>query len=137
MVKGNATRWKAIILVAGDNPRYAELVPAHAYATGYRVSTATDGAVELKVAETQRPDLVILDVMVPDHDGYEVGHGVREFPLVPIITLATRGAQSQRAQGLGLDAENYLMKPFGAAELVAQVDAVLRRVNRPRRGRPA
>ncbi|MDO8671072.1 MAG: response regulator transcription factor, partial [Dehalococcoidia bacterium] len=133
MAKGSAAMGKVSILVVDDDPRYVQLVRVNMHASGYRVSMALDGATALQLVETQKPDLVILDVMMPGLDGYEVCRRIREFSFVPIIMLTARGEQFHKVKALQLGADDYVTKPFGVAELVARVEAVLRRATPPKR----
>jgi DNA-binding response OmpR family regulator len=100
-------------------------------AKGYRVSVATRGAAGLELAQRERPDLIILDIMLPDIDGFEVCRrlkaGGRELAGTPIIMLSARGAELDRVRGLELGADDYVTKPFSLMELLARVAAVLRR----------
>ncbi|TAK36638.1 MAG: response regulator transcription factor [Chloroflexota bacterium] len=118
---------KATILVVDDDPHYVQLVRVNMQASGYRVLTASDGLGGLKILETEQPDLVILDIMMPFLDGYETCRRIREFSLVPIIMLTARGEQEHKVRGLRAGADDYVTKPFGADELLARVEAVLRR----------
>ncbi|MBI4322316.1 MAG: response regulator transcription factor [Chloroflexi bacterium] len=115
------------ILVVDDDPHYVKLVRVNLELSGYRVLAARDGFDAISTVETRQPDLLILDVMMPGLDGYEVCRRVREFSLVPIIMLTARGEQAHKVQGLRCGADDYVTKPFGAEELVARVEAVLRR----------
>jgi two-component system alkaline phosphatase synthesis response regulator PhoP len=109
-------------------------------AKGYRVSVATRGAAGLELAQRERPDLIILDIMLPDIDGFEVCRrlkaGGRELAGTPIIMLSARGAELDRVRGLELGADDYVTKPFSLMELLARVAAVLRRQARAE-GEPA
>ncbi|HKE16729.1 MAG TPA: response regulator transcription factor [Kofleriaceae bacterium] len=109
-------------------------------AKGYRVTAATRGAAGLELAERERPDLIILDIMLPDIDGFEVCRrlksGARATAGTPIIMLSARGAELDRVRGLELGADDYVTKPFSLMELLARVTAVLRRQARAA-GEPA
>lgn len=100
-------------------------------AKGYRVAVAARGAAGLELAERMRPDLIILDIMLPDLDGFEVCRRLkaagREVAHTPIIMLSARGAELDRVRGLELGADDYVTKPFSLMELLARVAAVLRR----------
>ncbi|HWM84853.1 MAG TPA: response regulator transcription factor [Kofleriaceae bacterium] len=99
-------------------------------AKGYRVTVATRGAAGLDLAERVRPDLIILDIMLPDMDGFEVCRRLKSAPDLagtPIIMLSARGAELDRVRGLELGADDYVTKPFSLMELLARVAAVLRR----------
>jgi DNA-binding response OmpR family regulator len=100
-------------------------------AKGYEVAVATRGQAGLELAERSRPDLIILDIMLPDLDGFEVCRRLKNprggMPEVPIIMLSARGAELDRVRGLELGADDYVTKPFSLMELLARVAAVLRR----------
>jgi DNA-binding response OmpR family regulator len=100
-------------------------------AKGYEVAVATRGQAGLELAERVRPDLIILDIMLPDLDGFEVCRRLKNprggMPEVPIIMLSARGAELDRVRGLELGADDYVTKPFSLMELLARVAAVLRR----------
>ena len=100
-------------------------------AKGYQVAVATRGQAGLELAERSRPDLIILDIMLPDLDGFEVCRRLKNprggMPEVPIIMLSARGAELDRVRGLELGADDYVTKPFSLMELLARVAAVLRR----------
>lgn len=115
------------ILVVDDEPRYVRLMEANLLPEGYQVFKAYDGqkAVEL-VAENQ-PDLVLLDVMMPGLDGFQACERIREFSNVPIIMVTAKGEEQDRVKGLDRGADDYVVKPFSATELLARVRAVLRR----------
>jgi len=115
------------VLVVDDERRYRELVEMNLSRRGYRVLQAVDGLSALDVVEREAPDLVILDLMLPDLDGYEVCRRIRESSSVPIIMLTARAEDTEKVRGLRLGADDYVTKPFSADELLARVDAVLRR----------
>ena len=115
------------VLVVDDEPRYVRLLKANLESVGYRVVYAADGASAVDKAELENPALVVLDLMLPDMDGYEVCRRIREFSTVPIIMLTARREQSDMVSGLDSGADDYLTKPFDAGELLARVRAQLRR----------
>jgi DNA-binding response OmpR family regulator len=115
------------ILVVDDEPRYLRLLEANLRTEGYDVSTAQDGIQALEVFSMQPIDLVLLDVMMPRLDGFGVCQRLREFSNVPVVILTARGEEQDRVRGLDLGADDYLVKPFSATELLARVRAVLRR----------
>jgi DNA-binding response OmpR family regulator len=117
------------ILVVDDEPRYLRLLEANLRTEGYDVSTAQDGVQALEVFSMQPIDLVLLDVMMPRLDGFGVCQRLREFTNVPIVILTARGEEQDRVRGLDLGADDYLVKPFSATELLARVRAVLRRAH--------
>ena len=115
------------ILVVDDEARYVQLISMNLRASGYRTVSASDGATAIMRAESERPMLILLDVMLPDMDGYEVCRAIREFSQVPIIFLTAKAEVAHKVEGLGAGADDYVTKPFAVAELVARVQAVLRR----------
>jgi len=117
------------VLVVDDEPTIAEIVSRYLDRAGYETRVAADGHAALARASTWHPDLVVLDLMLPGLDGLEVMRLLRENggPRVAIILLTAKGEQSDRIDGLRLGADDYVVKPFSPAELVARVDAVLRR----------
>ena len=116
------------VLVVDDEPTITEVVSRYLERAGYSAHVAADGPGALQVAAETRPDLVVLDLMMPGMDGLEVMRLLRERQPVLIILLTAKGEQSDRIAGLRLGADDYVVKPFSPAELVARVDAVLRRV---------
>lgn len=96
--------------------------------SGYTVTAASDGATGLKIVQTQHPDLVILDIMLPVMDGWEVCKAIRQTSVVPILMLTALNDEVDRILGLELGADDYLTKPFSTRELLARIKALLRRV---------
>jgi two-component system, OmpR family, response regulator ResD len=119
------------VLVVDDEPTIVEVVGHYLERAGYEALGAADGLEALRVAEQARPDLVVLDVMLPRLDGIEVMRRLHERPgkPVPVILLTARGEESDRLIGLRRGADDYVVKPFSPKELVARVDAVLRRAS--------
>ena len=115
------------ILVVDDDPLVVRLLRLHLDRAGYGVRSATTGQQAIDDSVEEIPDLVILDVMLPDLDGYEVCRQLREFSLVPVILLTAKGEQVDKLRGFELGADDYLTKPFAPQELLARVRAVLRR----------
>ncbi len=115
------------ILVVDDEPRYLRLLEANLKTEGYEVSLAQDGVQALEIFSAQPIDLVLLDIMMPRLDGFGACQRLREFSNVPIVMLTARGEEQDRVRGLDLGADDYLVKPFSATELLARVRAVLRR----------
>ncbi len=118
---------KIQVLVVDDEPRYIKLVRYNLEAAGYEVVTAANGEEALSLVASKTPDLIILDIRLPGIDGYEVCTRIREFSSVPIIMLTAKGEEREKVQGLRLGADDYVTKPFGAEELMARVETVLRR----------
>ena len=117
------------ILVVDDEPTITDVVSRYLERAGYSTRIAGDGADALRIAGESRPDLVVLDLMMPGMDGLEVMRRLREHERVSVILLTAKGEHTDRITGLRLGADDYVVKPFSPAELVARVDAVLRRVN--------
>ncbi|MHB8170907.1 MAG: response regulator transcription factor [Thermincolia bacterium] len=117
------------ILIVDDEKEIVELVTDYLEREGFRVVTAGDGQAALEAARREKPDLIILDIMLPKIDGYEVCRQIRGEMVVPIIFLSAKGQEVDKILGLGLGADDYITKPFSPGELVARVKAHLRRVN--------
>jgi DNA-binding response OmpR family regulator len=115
------------ILVVEDEPSIAEVVSLYLGRAGFDVRIAGDGLAALDEVERREPDLVILDLMLPRLDGYEVTRRLREMGDTPIIMLTARKSEVDRIAGLEMGADDYVVKPFSAQELVSRVRAVLRR----------
>ncbi len=115
------------ILVVDDEPRYLRLIRFNLEAGDYQVTCAATGEEALTALARQIPDLVILDIMLPGQDGFEVCACIREVSTVPIIMLTARGAEEDKVKGLRMGADDYVVKPFSVQELLARVEAVLRR----------
>jgi len=115
------------VLVVDDDPLIVRLVRMHLDKAGFKVLVAMDGEQAIDVCATELPDLVILDLMLPKKDGYEVCRAIREFSLVPVVMLSAKGEQVDKLRGFEMGADDYLTKPFAPAELLARVQAVLRR----------
>ena len=115
------------ILVVDDEPSILDAVATALRYEGFAVSTASTGRAGLLAVQDDRPELVILDVMLPDYDGFEIARRVRADRLkIPVLFLTARDSVDDRVEGLGLG-DDYLTKPFALAELVARVRAILRR----------
>ncbi|NLJ86978.1 MAG: response regulator transcription factor [Firmicutes bacterium] len=119
---------KGTVLIADDDPNVLELLSLYLTKEGYQVMTASDGAEALTLTQETDPDLLILDVMMPRVDGWEVCRTVREESFVPIIMLTAKGEDYDRILGLELGADDYVVKPFNPVEVVARVKAILRRI---------
>ena len=115
------------ILVVDDDASIVETVRAYLREAGYEVFTARDGNSALSEYRRQKPDLLVLDVMMPEMDGFEVVRTLRRDSAVPVILVTARVEESDRLVGLELGADDYVTKPFSPRELVARVKAVLRR----------
>ncbi|MCK2005149.1 VanR-FM family response regulator transcription factor [[Brevibacterium] frigoritolerans] len=123
------------ILIADDDVEIADLVAIHLEKEGYRVIKVSDGQETIDVIQTQSIDLLILDIMMPKMDGYEVTRIIREKHNMPIIFLSAKTSDFDKVQGLVIGADDYMTKPFIPIELVARVNAQLRRfmkLNQPK-----
>lgn len=118
------------ILVIDDDPTLLELLSAHLEAAGYRSLTAGDGPDGLQLAFVENPDLIVLDVMMPGMDGWEVCEHLREKASFPIIMLTAKDEEIDKLRGFRLGVDDYVTKPFSFAELVARAGAVLGRSKR-------
>jgi len=118
---------KTRVLVVDDEARYARAIEVLLHARGYEVLTAPDGQTALALAAEEEPNLVLLDIRMPDIDGFEICRRIREFSQVPIIFLTALAEDADKVTGLHLGADDYVTKPFSAPELLARVEAVLRR----------
>jgi two-component system phosphate regulon response regulator PhoB len=122
------------ILVVDDEPDITALVAYHLAKAGYRVSTASTGADAVRAAREERPDVVVLDLMLPSMSGYEVLQELRrmdETRDIGVILLTSRREEGDRIKGLSLGADDYLTKPFSPAELALRIGALLRRLAAP------
>ncbi|HEY3231829.1 MAG TPA: response regulator transcription factor [Roseiflexaceae bacterium] len=115
------------ILIVDDEPTIVEVVELYLRREGFRVLTAGDGPAALSAVQQERPDLIVLDLMLPGMSGLDVTRQLRADGALPIIMLTARGEETDRVVGLELGADDYVTKPFSPRELVARVKAVLRR----------
>jgi two-component system alkaline phosphatase synthesis response regulator PhoP len=118
------------ILVVDDEPKILQIARDYLENAGYHVIEAGDGGKALQRAQSERPDLVVLDLGLPGMDGLDVCRQLRRSSNVPIIMLTARGEESDKLVGLELGADDYIVKPFSPKEMVARVRAVLRRFDR-------
>lgn len=116
-----------LILVVDDEERMVRFIRLNLEHDGFRVSEAFNGNQAINKIRSSLPDLVLLDVMLPDIDGFEVLHIIREVSTVPVIMLTAKGEEDDRVRGLELGADDYITKPFSPRELSSRVRAVLRR----------
>ena len=116
------------ILVVDDEPGILTLVTAYLRQEGYEYVTASDGLAGLKAARALKPNLIVLDVMLPEMNGFEVLEELKKRGnTIPIVVLSAKGVETDRVMGLNLGADDYVVKPFGLQELLARIRAVLRR----------
>lgn len=125
----------AEILIVDDDPRLREVVRYALTQAGFRVREAGDGRAAIEAIAQKAPDLVVLDVVMPELDGVEVCRHIRRTSALPVVFLSSKGEEVDRILGLELGGDDYLSKPFSPRELVSRVKAVLRRV-RPRPNAP-
>jgi DNA-binding response OmpR family regulator len=118
------------VLVVDDEAAIAEAVRARLDSEGYRVLVAADGPQALETAERERPDLVVLDLMLPGMDGLEVCQQLQRERWVPVLMLTARTEEADKVAGFAVGADDYLTKPFSLRELAVRVRAILRRVER-------
>lgn len=116
------------ILIVDDEPRMRRFVRMNLELEGFQVSEASDGLEAIRKARETLPDLVVLDVEMPQLDGFETLAEIRRTSPVPVIMLTVRSEEDERIKGLDLGADDYVTKPFSARELVSRINAVLRRV---------
>ncbi len=129
-VKDSGGEERPLVLVVDDDPHVAALARIHLERDGFRVAEADDGAVGLELARREHPSLVVLDLMLPGLDGFEICRKLHLESMVPIIMLTARVEETDRLEGLDLGADDYMTKPFSPRELAARVRAVLRRADR-------
>jgi len=125
------------LLLIDDDPMITEPLVRQLSLAGYDVLVAQDGRSGLQLAQTKQPDLVVLDVMMPETDGWEVCRKLRQSSVVPILMLTALGEEVDRILGLELGADDYLTKPFSIRELKARIKALLRRVELDQHAAPS
>ncbi len=121
---------KGEVLIVEDDRKISALVGMYLQREGFRTTFAYDGAVALAMLDQTTPDLIVLDLMLPSLDGWQICRSVRASSDVPIVMLTAKGEEAERVLGLTLGADDYVVKPFSPRELVERVKAVLRRVKR-------
>jgi DNA-binding response OmpR family regulator len=123
-----------VVVVVEDDETIASAVAARLRAEGFRVEVAADGPSAVALVERVRPDIVVLDVMLPGLDGLEVCRLIQRERPVPVLMLTARDSEADMLLGLGIGADDYMTKPFSPRELVARIEAILRRVSRANAG---
>ncbi|MBI2958580.1 MAG: response regulator transcription factor [Chloroflexi bacterium] len=118
---------KTTVLVVDDDVRLLRFVRANLESVGYKVLLAEDAESAMGTVEKEMPDLIILDIMLPGIAGFELARRIREFSAVPILMLTAKSEESDVVTGLRVGADDYMTKPFGVQELMARVEAILRR----------
>ncbi len=119
------------ILIADDHRQISDVLSEYAKKEGYATAIAQDGFRALELFESFSPDLVLLDLMMPGIDGYEVCRRIRETSMVPIIMITAKGEDYDKIMGLDIGADDYIVKPFSPSEVMARIRALLRRVEKP------
>ena len=127
----NRTRKRKTVLVVDDEPRMIGFIRMNLELEGRQVIEAHSGLEALDALRTQLPDLVLLDVMMPDLDGFETLRMLREFSDIPVIMLTAKGEENDKVLGLELGADDYITKPFGPRELSSRIKAIFRRLEKP------
>ncbi len=122
---------KKLILIVDDEPRMIKFIRLNLDLEGYRVSEASNGLEALDRVRKELPDLVLLDVMMPEMDGFEALERIREISNVPVIMLTVKAEEEDKVRGLELGADDYVTKPFSPRELSSRIKAVLRRTEMP------
>ena len=117
------------ILIVDDEPSLLATIAPLLRSRGYDVMTATSGRAALDVAERDKPDLIVLDLGLPDMDGVDVCRAIREHSTTPVVVLSARGAESDKVRALDTGADDYVTKPFGVEELTARIRVALRRTD--------
>lgn len=117
------------ILLVDDAKKITEVLKAYLQQEGFQVTTALNGLIALTLFKENQYDLIILDLMLPGMSGIDICREIRKVSSVPVIVLTVKVEEEDRLQGLGIGADDYITKPFSPREVVAQVRAVLRRVN--------
>lgn len=118
----------ASVLVVDDDIRMLRMMKRILELEGFQALIASSGEAALKIFDKETPDLVLLDIMMPDMNGYTVCQHIREFSQVPIIMVTAKGDDKEKVEGLDIGADDYVTKPFSASELTARVRAMLRRI---------
>jgi DNA-binding response OmpR family regulator len=122
------------VLVVDDEPRMIRFIRMNLEQDGFEVAEAADGLAALRQVRDTLPDILLLDVMMPDLDGFETLRMLREISTLPVIMLTAKGEEADRVRGLELGADDYITKPFSPRELVSRIRAVLRRTETPSPG---
>lgn len=116
------------VLIVDDNEQITSILAEYAKKEGYVPDIATDGEEALQKFETEKPDILLLDVMMPKVDGFSVCRQIRKISNVPIIMITARGEDFEKIMGLEIGADDYIVKPFSPAEVMARIKAIMRRI---------
>ncbi|HHX70992.1 MAG: response regulator transcription factor [Miniphocaeibacter sp.] len=117
------------ILIADDNKKINENLASYLEKSGFETISTYDGEETLKVFEEENPDLILLDIMMPKKDGFEVCREIRKTSMVPVIMVTARGEDFERIMGLEIGADDYIVKPFSLEEILARIKAIIRRIS--------
>jgi two-component system KDP operon response regulator KdpE len=118
---------RTLVLLVEDDPNIVDLIRSNLTVRGFDVVSTLDGPTALRMMETEQPDIVLLDLMLPETDGFELCRQLRERSPVGIIVISARGGERDKVNALHLGADDYMTKPFGVEELLARITATLRR----------
>src|SRR6201989_192265 len=118
---------KTRVLIVEDDPNIVDLIRSNLAVRGFDTLVSTDGSKALSLLETEQPDMVLLDLMLPEADGFELCRRIRERSPVAIIVVSARGGEQDKVTALNMGADDYMTKPFGIEELLARILATLRR----------
>lgn len=118
------------VLIADDNKQITSILEEYAKKEGFQPKIALDGLEAIELFKKSQPDIVLLDVMMPKMDGFEVCREIRKTSNTPIIMITARGEDFEKIMGLDIGADDYIVKPFSPGEVMARVRAILRRINR-------
>jgi two-component system, OmpR family, KDP operon response regulator KdpE len=118
---------RTLVLLVEDDPNIVDLIRSNLTVRGFDVVNTLDGPIALRMLETEQPDIVLLDLMLPGTDGFELCRQLRERSAVGIIVISARGGERDKVNALHLGADDYMTKPFGVEELLARITATLRR----------
>jgi len=127
----NESAHRSLVLIVDDEPRIIRFVQINLEMEEFQVITASDGLQAVDQVREKMPDLVLLDVMMPEMDGFETLRMIREISSVPVVMLTVRNSEEDKVRGLDWGADDYVTKPFSPRELVSRVRAVLRRTQPP------
>lgn len=116
------------VLIADDNKQIVSILSEYCKKNNFTVSTVFDGEAALKEIEENEFDIILLDVMMPKKDGFDICREVRTFSNVPIIMITARGEDYEKIMGLEIGADDYIVKPFSPGEIIARINAILRRI---------
>jgi DNA-binding response OmpR family regulator len=130
MPEGRGAETARLVLIAEDDRKTASLLALYLGRAGFRTVEAADGEGALALARELEPEIIVLDLMLPGIDGWEVCRRIRRFSDVPILILTARDKEAERVAGLSLGADDYVVKPFSPREVLARVEAILRRSRR-------